>query len=188
MLYIIQLRKYEYIIKAVFHFKWLVPTRINDKFSISKFCECWLVNTSVVRSKVDLRRSFYFDTRINRKYVNLKTHLQAAQAHQYVTVRYGRSGKWPLYFLSSFLKSIVYCPGSTLELMLLASSVRAGFCDCFCRLFWHQLQGQWPYSDILPGQYTATEETLTIYRRIIKEQSLHCRKSSGKRKGQIESC
>ena len=31
-----------------------------------------MVNTSVVRSKVDLRRAFYFDSRINWRYVNLK--------------------------------------------------------------------------------------------------------------------
>ena len=29
-----------------------------------------------------------FDTQINRKYVNLKTYLQAAHAHRYITVRY----------------------------------------------------------------------------------------------------
>jgi hypothetical protein len=45
-----------------------VPYRIETyqkRFWISKFRECWLVSTSVVRQKVDCRRTFHFDTRIH---------------------------------------------------------------------------------------------------------------------------
>jgi hypothetical protein len=61
-------------LKPVFHFKRTVPKRIKKGFQISKFCECCLVSTSVVRQKVDLRRTFYFDTRIHpevRGFINL---------------------------------------------------------------------------------------------------------------------
>jgi hypothetical protein len=53
----------------------------------------WFIHTEYTLI-VDLRRTLYFDTRINRKYVNLKTHLQAARAHRYVTIR----AKWKTAF------------------------------------------------------------------------------------------
>jgi hypothetical protein len=56
------------IIKPVFHFKRTIPKRIKNVFKLQ------LVSTSVVRQKVDLRQTFYFDTQIHpevRGFINL---------------------------------------------------------------------------------------------------------------------
>ena len=65
------------LVYPVFHFKRTVPKRIKN---ISKFSECWLVNSSVVRQKVDLRRTFHFDTRMD-----LSTSFQSTHAHQSIS-------------------------------------------------------------------------------------------------------
>jgi hypothetical protein len=71
-----------------------VPTRIKTNFKFQNFVNVdWFIHTEYTLI-VDLRRTLYFDTRINRKYVNLKTHLQAAHAHRYVTIR----AKWKTAF------------------------------------------------------------------------------------------
>jgi hypothetical protein len=65
------------------------------------------VDTSVVRQKVDLRRTFHFDTRIHHGrdevYVNFSIyfHDQPVHIHEDVSVRYDRSGKRPLSLFST---------------------------------------------------------------------------------------
>jgi hypothetical protein len=82
-----------YILKPVFHFKRTVPKRIRNVF---KFLECWLVSTSVVRQKVDLRWTFYFDTRIHpevRGFINLFS-ICACSPVRFGTIR----AKWKTSF------------------------------------------------------------------------------------------
>jgi hypothetical protein len=77
-------------VKPVFHFKRTVPKRIKNVFKFHwKFRECWLVSTSVVRQKVDLRRTFYFDTRIHpevRGFINIFS-ICACSPIRYGTIR-----------------------------------------------------------------------------------------------------
>jgi hypothetical protein len=52
--------------KPVFHFKRTIPKRIKNVFKFQNFVNVdWLVSTSIVRQKVDLRQTFNFDTRIH---------------------------------------------------------------------------------------------------------------------------
>ena len=52
--------------KPVFHFKCTIPKRIKNVFKFQNFVNVdWLVSTSIVRQKVDLRQTFHFDTRIH---------------------------------------------------------------------------------------------------------------------------
>ena len=63
-----------YLLDSIKSFFPLQAYRTETYQKISKFSECWLVNTSVGRQKVDLRRNFHFDTRIHpevREFINL---------------------------------------------------------------------------------------------------------------------
>jgi hypothetical protein len=80
-------------LKPVFHFKRTVPKRIKNVFKFQNFVNVdWLVLQSVVRQKVDLRRTFYFDTRIHpevRKFKNLFS-ICACSPVRFATIR----AKW----------------------------------------------------------------------------------------------
>jgi hypothetical protein len=76
-------------LKPVFHFKRTVPKRIKNVFKFQNFRECWLVSTEVVRQKVDLRRTFYFDTWIHpevRGFINLFS-MCACSPVRFATIR-----------------------------------------------------------------------------------------------------
>ena len=48
-----------------------------------------MVSTFIIRQKVDLRRTFYFDTQIAREVRIVRTCFQSGLAQRYVTVRKG---------------------------------------------------------------------------------------------------
>jgi hypothetical protein len=85
--------------KPVFHFKRTVPKRIKNVFKFQNFVniDC-MVSTSVVRQKVDLRRTFHFDTRIQpevRGFINLFSICARSQV-RFGTIR----AKWKTGFIS----------------------------------------------------------------------------------------